>query len=133
MGLRCMRKSFLVLLAVAALTLSSAVPAKDWGRYRRSQPLLSEMTLDTAVDRVRERTGARIISADTVQEEGRRVHEVRILTDQGKVRRYRIDEDSGEPLGPRGRSEYSSGGRQVRPSNGRSGDSAPPQRRPRRP
>ncbi len=83
---------------------------------------MSEMTLDMAVNRVRKRTGARVLSADTVRDEGRRVHELKILTDEGKVRRYRIDESSGEQLGPRRRS-----------ANGRSGESAPPQRRSRRP
>jgi len=50
-----------------------------------------DISLDQAVEQARERTGGRVISAETREKEGRRVHNIRILTEDGKVRRLQID------------------------------------------
>jgi len=61
-----------------------------------SPPLLArgDVSLDQAVSQARERTGGRVISAETREKEGRKVHNIRILTDDGKVRRLQIDAGS---------------------------------------
>ena len=59
--------------------------------------------LDRAVSRIRGRTGGRVLSAETRDNDGRRVHHIRILTNNGKVRRVRVDAESGETLPPRRR------------------------------
>ena len=49
------------------------------------------VTLEEAVRQVRERTGGRILAAETVREDGRAVHRIRVLVDQGRVKTFRID------------------------------------------
>jgi uncharacterized membrane protein YkoI len=56
------------------------------------------MSLDGAVSRVRERIGARVLSAKTYREKGSVVHQIRVITDRGRVRRFRIDADTGRFL-----------------------------------
>jgi len=53
-----------------------------------------DISLDQAVEQARERTGGRVISAETRGEDGRRIHNIRILTNDGKVRRLQIDAGS---------------------------------------
>lgn len=50
-----------------------------------------DLSLDQAVQQARDRTGGRVISAETMEKNGHRVHSIRILTKDGKVRRLRID------------------------------------------
>ncbi len=54
-----------------------------------------DISLDQAVEQARERVGGRVISAETREREGRRVHNVRILTEEGKVRRLQINAEGG--------------------------------------
>ena len=79
-----------------------------------SQPTLSQSPdsnvrdgwnreLDSAVSRARERTGGRVLSAETRYVDGQPIHFVRILTKDGKVRRLRIDASSEKGAGPRRR------------------------------
>jgi len=58
-------------------------------------------SLDEAVSEARDRYNGRVISAETRRNNGRETHNVRILTRDGKVRRLRIDAESGRPLPPR--------------------------------
>ncbi len=86
----------LVLLSLVLLLGSSAAGA---GPERRT-------SLDEAVSDARERYPGRVISAETRRKDGREYHNVRILTGDGRVRRYRIDADRERPqrqLRPRGR------------------------------
>ncbi len=54
-------------------------------------PALAEVSLNKAVEQAKKRTGGQVISAETRNQDGRRVHNIRILTEDGKVRRLRID------------------------------------------
>jgi hypothetical protein len=47
-------------------------------------------SLDSAVSRIRGRTGGRVLSAETRYEGDRPVHHIRILTRNGKVKRIRV-------------------------------------------
>jgi hypothetical protein len=60
-----------------------------------SSPLSArgDLSLDQAVRQAREKTGGRIISAETQEKNGQRYHRIRILTNDGKVRRLRYDAD----------------------------------------
>lgn len=60
--------------------------------------------LDSAVRQIRRETGGRVLQAETRNRDGRREHHVRIITERGKVKRYRVDAGSGEKL-PRGGSK----------------------------
>ena len=48
------------------------------------------MTLSEAVESVRRSTGGRIVSAETRQNGNREVHHIKVLTEDGKVKTYRI-------------------------------------------
>jgi uncharacterized membrane protein YkoI len=54
-----------------------------------------DMSLDQAVEQAKQRLGGRVISAETRERDGERVHNVRILTKDGKVRRLRINAEGG--------------------------------------
>ena len=47
-------------------------------------------SLAEAVEQVRRQTGGRIISATTQVKNGREVHQVKVLTDDGKVKTHRV-------------------------------------------
>jgi len=81
------------LLAVA-LGVASSVDAASWRKGGKGDGV----SLDQAVEGVKRRTGARVLNADTVSRDGGRVHELRILTPKGRVRRMEIDGTTGRPL-----------------------------------
>jgi len=66
---------------ILLLTLSFATPLLARG----------DMSLDQAVRQAREKSNGRVISAETQESNGRRYYNIRILTNDGKVRRYRFD------------------------------------------
>jgi uncharacterized membrane protein YkoI len=47
-------------------------------------------SLDSAVARIRNQTGGRVLSAETKNEGGVQVHYIRVLTKSGKVKRFRV-------------------------------------------
>ena len=65
-----------------------------------AQPATSEgrgISLDEAVARARRQSDGKILSAETVRVDGRRVHRVKLLTRDGRVTRVEIDADPGRP------------------------------------
>ncbi|HEY9147538.1 MAG TPA: hypothetical protein VIQ22_00900 [Gammaproteobacteria bacterium] len=86
--MRHLRTTLLLLLALAAgLTASGASAAPD--RYLGGYTRVAQgggMSLDQAVAQVRRETGGRILSAETVRANGRKVHRIKVLTDGNKVR-----------------------------------------------
>ena len=54
--------------------------------------------LDATVEQLRRETGGRVLHAETRRNQGRDEHHVRIITERGKVKRYRIDAGSGAPV-----------------------------------
>lgn len=54
-------------------------------------------SLDQAVSDARERYPGRVISAQTDRRDGHEYHNVRILTRDGRVRRYRVDAEAQRP------------------------------------
>ena len=90
--MRLNRRSFITLLLGGLLGhLAPFAGAARNGRRR-------ERSLDSAVARARRRTGGRVLSAETRLQQGREVHVIRILTDDGKVRRIREDAHTGRPV-----------------------------------
>lgn len=55
------------------------------------------MSLEQAVSEARERYNGRVLSAETERRGGRDSYRIRILTDDGKVKRLRVDPESGHP------------------------------------
>lgn len=83
-----MRPLFIILLLIVALP--AAVPAAA-----PRGVVAAEITLEQAVAQVRRETGGRILAAETVQQNGRRVHRVKVLTPDNSVRTLSIDADGG--------------------------------------
>lgn len=60
-----------------------------------------DISLDEAVENARQRVGGRVISAETRESDGQRYHNIRMLTEDGKVKRIRIDSESGKRVNRR--------------------------------
>ncbi len=79
----------LVSLLLAALLVAPPLFARD------------DLSLDQAVQQALERTGGRVISAETREKNGQVIHNIRILTNDGKVRRLRYDAGGDRRSGKR--------------------------------
>jgi uncharacterized membrane protein YkoI len=79
--------------AGVALVPASAVPAQT--ATPLVMPRSSSLSMDQAVRLVEERYHARVVKAQTEQEEGRTLYVLRLLNDAGKVWTVRVDASSG--------------------------------------
>ena len=78
-----MKPKALILFVVSTLLISGAALAD-----RRT-------SLEQAVSEARDRHPGRVLSAETQRRNGRESHNIRILTDDGRVRRLHMDAESG--------------------------------------
>ena len=53
------------------------------------------LSLDDAIAVVRQQTGGKVLRATTRTEDGRTVHEIRVLTDEGLVKTLIVDAQNG--------------------------------------
>lgn len=94
------KRSFILLLVPLLATLSVATTA-----LADKRPPPPGYSLDRAVEGVRSRTGGRVLSADTVRRDGKSaVYDIKVLTNDGRVRRMAIDSETGEAVQRRPRS-----------------------------
>ena len=49
------------------------------------------MTLSQAIESVRQRTGGKVVSAETRVQGGREVHHIKVLTKDGKVKTHKVN------------------------------------------
>ena len=93
---RFMLKFFLAF----SLTLAVVLPETGqtaWGQEsyqrvaRRDQDHGGGMSLNQAVQQVQRETGGRVLSAETINQGGRSVHRIKVLTPSGQVRVMTID------------------------------------------
>jgi uncharacterized membrane protein YkoI len=90
-----------VLALAMGLQTALAAPAitgtLDGSKDMRSVRLAAAgVSLDEAVAMVRNRYGGKVIGADTVEEHGRKVHVIKLLSDKGRVRTVKVDAESGK-------------------------------------
>ena len=78
-----MPKRFLALLLIAASLTMAGAPNVTFAA-----------SLNEAVQQVQRETGGRVLSADTVNQGGRSVHRIKVLTPSGQVRIVTIDAQS---------------------------------------
>lgn len=78
-----MKPKALILFVVSTLLISRAALAD-----RRT-------SLEQAVSEARDRHPGRVLSAETQRRNGRESHNIRILTDDGRVHRLHMDAESG--------------------------------------
>ncbi len=76
-----MTRKSLSLIGLLILSLLSAPPLFARG----------DLSLDQAVRQAREQTGGRVISAETREKNGQTYYNIRILTNDGKVRRLQYE------------------------------------------
>lgn len=67
---------------LTALTLAAVLVVSAWA-----------VTLEEAARRVADEYDAKVVSAHTVERDGRRIHVIRIVTDDGVVRTVRVPAD----------------------------------------
>ncbi len=78
-----MPKRIFALLLVATALLTAGAPNITFAA-----------SLNEAVQQVQRETGGRVLSADTVNQGGRTVHRIKVLTPSGQVRIVTIDAQS---------------------------------------
>jgi uncharacterized membrane protein YkoI len=54
------------------------------------------ISLDEAVAQARQRYNGKVLSAETTRVDGRKVHHIRILTHDGRVKRIQVDGGTGK-------------------------------------
>ncbi len=95
-------------IILAVLVAAGTPPAHaqaDWAPQSLRHSELSEegaeqgggsygVTLEQAVQQVRQRTGGRILSAETVSQDGRPVHRIKVMTPQHHVKVYYVDAEA---------------------------------------
>ena len=74
-------------LLVVLGTLSLAAPSVAFSR--------DDYTLDEAVALVKDAFGGQVLKATSTERDGRLVHRIRILTDDGRVRTFVVDAQDG--------------------------------------
>ena len=107
-----MRTAPIALILLLALGRAGAFPVPTEAWAAQSEPALAAVqqrqerepgpaNLQEAIEIALERYGGQAADADTVVRDGRRVHEVKVLSDEGIVRTVRIDPDTGAIIPPR--------------------------------
>ncbi|HKR35178.1 MAG TPA: PepSY domain-containing protein [Steroidobacteraceae bacterium] len=96
-----MRTGRHLVLAVLSL-LAAGAPLAGQGqdlidRRQRHDPRIepSRVSLDQAVEMAQRRFRAKAVKAETVQSGGKQVHQIRLLSAEGKVWTVRVDAESG--------------------------------------
>lgn len=76
---------FIVTTFISPLSHAAALPS-------HGTILLAEsgQSLDNAVQSVKQKTGGRILSTKTVNQNGKRVHKIKVLLPSGKVQVFRV-------------------------------------------
>jgi hypothetical protein len=102
-----MRVSYLsVLLLSAALVGTQPLLAGSY-RDRHYPETAYGITLENAVSQAKGQYKGRVISAETDKQNGRGTYKIRILTDDGHVKRLQVDPETGEYIRP----DYKKSGR----------------------
>jgi uncharacterized membrane protein YkoI len=93
---RCLIILIVSLMSLAATGVATAAPHAL--QFARRDGGNGGMSLNEAVQQVRQETGGRVLSADETSKDGRRVYRIKVLTPSGHVRVYVIDAQSGARL-----------------------------------
>ena len=85
---------FLPLILISCLLVTAPAQAQnaqnDNSEHRIQTAQNDGMSLSDAVEQVRRQTDGRIISAETRTSNGREVHYIKVLTNDGKVKTHKI-------------------------------------------
>jgi uncharacterized membrane protein YkoI len=86
-------RHFFILLFAVLFSASLSTYADDFVDRRQFSP--SSISLDQAVEMAQARFRAKAVKAETVNNGGRRVHQIRLLSSDGKVWTVRVDAQTG--------------------------------------
>lgn len=84
--MKALRTLTICVLALLPLSLALARSDEPQNAEPRERP-----TLDDSVKRVERDTGGRVLQAESIQRDGREVHRVKVMTDDGRVQVMRRD------------------------------------------
>jgi uncharacterized membrane protein YkoI len=93
---------YILFLLLSGILLGGAAQARpDWNNdqphryaensFNHKPPPQQGMSLNAAVAQVQRETGGRILSAETVNQGGHRVHRIKVLTPDKRVRIINVD------------------------------------------
>lgn len=94
--LKAILGSLLCLALLAAQGWPPAAAARDGGPPGGGAARSAGVSLAEAVAQVRHRLGGRILSAETVTRDGHRIHRIKVLTKDNRVRIVLVDARTGE-------------------------------------
>lgn len=99
-----MKQAVIVILTVLMFGVGSVQSAQHW-LFQDKRPVMlaegpsqsvGEVSLDTAVQQVKSSTGGRVLSAKTINKQGRQVHQIKVLTKDKKVRTISVDKNRNQ-------------------------------------
>jgi uncharacterized protein YpmB len=94
--LRMWRSATAALLSAAVLFAGVVAPATPVVAQTLQVAQASNgISLAEAARMVSERTGGQVLRAETKREKGRTVHRIRVLTEDGRVRTWHVDAETG--------------------------------------
>jgi hypothetical protein len=95
--LYCRYRPVAAALVCALLLAAGGMPARAPAAAEpvRLAQASEAVGLAEATRMVRERTGGQVLRAETKRDKGRVVHRIRILTEDGRVRTWHVDAESG--------------------------------------
>jgi len=89
--------ALIVFASLAGTGMSTAEPLRSPSPAAQFETLQRRaMSLDEAVALVQSRYDAKVVKAETVQQRGREVHRIRLLSPDGRVWTVSVDAASGE-------------------------------------
>lgn len=68
------------------------------GQNKNAQNKNGGISLNQAIAKARQSNKDKVLSAETVQKDGRKIYRIKILTKDGRVKRTRIDARTGKKL-----------------------------------
>jgi uncharacterized membrane protein YkoI len=68
------------------------------GQNKNAQNKNGGISLNQAIAKARQSNKDKVLSAETVQKDGRKIYRIKILTRDGRVKRTRIDARTGKKL-----------------------------------
>ena len=89
---------WLVLLLAATPVLASAQHHPFLLMAQRGHAENGGISMDEAVRRARQQHQGKVLSAETVRVDGRKVYRIKILTKDGRVKRVHIDARTGKTV-----------------------------------
>lgn len=90
----------LMLLLVTTPVLAAPFHHPPLLLAQRDSPGNGGISLDEAVSQARRQYQGQVLSTETINVDGRKVYRIKILTNDGRVKRTQVDARTGQPLSP---------------------------------